>query len=216
MTPGGGRFRSEQRPLFIPTDGPDYASNVVFEGAFTARQCDRIIETGLALGADDAQVGTVDDNTTEDAATRIAGTAWIEPSDDSMWIFDKLTSLAQRANRTWGFDLTGFTEDAQFTRYDRAGAFYDWHQDGLDGDVAVRKLSMVVQLSDPDSYGGSDLELFAVNEEHGADDIADWRARTRTRGTVVAFPAFEFHRVTPLLRGERFSLVCWIGGPAFR
>lgn len=212
----GGRFRAERRPLFIPTEGPDYASNVVFEGAFTERQCNRIIERGRSVGPDEALVGTVETNTMEDTGTRIADIAWIEPDDDSMWMFDKLAKLAQRANRTWRFDLTGFTEDLQFTRYGTPGAFYDWHQDGLDGDVAVRKLSMVVQLSDPDDYDGSDLELFAVNEESESDGAAEWTRATRTRGTVIAFPAFEFHRVTALERGERFSLVSWLGGPPFR
>jgi PKHD-type hydroxylase len=120
------------------------------------------------------------------------------------------------SHQTYGFDLAGFTEDLQFTTYDRPGSFYTWHQDGLDGAVAGRKLSLVVQLSDPASYEGSDLELLDVAEDYSDDDRAAWRTRARRRGTVIAFPAFEYHRVTPLISGTRHSLVCWIGGPPFR
>ncbi|MDZ7732078.1 MAG: 2OG-Fe(II) oxygenase [Acidimicrobiia bacterium] len=116
----------------------------------------------------------------------------------------------------YDFELTGFTEDLQFTSYDETGAFYTWHQDGLDGEVAGRKLSIVIQLSASTDYEGSDLELLDVVEDYPAEDLAAWRRRVRRRGTAVLFPAFEYHRVTPLVRGTRHSLVCWIGGPPFR
>ena len=91
----------------------------------------------------------------------------LRPTSDKVRaaIFDKLTKVAQRANRLYGFDLLGFTEDMQFTMYDRPGAFYDWHQDGLEGEMAGRKLSLVVQLSDPDDYAGGELQLFNIIED---------------------------------------------------
>ena len=124
-------------------------------------------------------------------------------------------SRGRCANRRYDFDLIGFTEDLQFTEYDGAGAFYTWHQDGLDGALAVRKLSMVVQLSDPDDYVGGELEFFALDGDESAT-ASDRRVAMRTQGTVVVFPSFEYHRVAPLRSGVRRSLVCWVGGPAFR
>jgi PKHD-type hydroxylase len=73
-----------------------------------------------------------------------------------------------------------------------------------------------VQLSDPATYEGSDLQLLEVVEDYDDADGGAWRSRVRRRGTVIAFPAFEYHRVTPLESGVRHSLVCWVGGPPFR
>jgi len=209
-------FDTERRPLFVPRGGRDYAAAQVFEAVFTERQCDRVVELGRALGAEEARVGSSEAEYAADEATRLAATAWIGVDDDTMWIFDKLARVAERANGVYGFDLTGFTEDIQFTRYETRGAFYGWHQDGLEGDVAVRKLSLVAQLSDPRDYDGAELELFAIGEEWDRRSAADFARRARQQGSVVAFPAFEFHRVTPLRRGRRDSLVSWIGGPPFR
>lgn len=209
-------FDTERRPLFVPRSGPEYEAAQIYPGVFTYRQCERIVELGRSLVAESARVGTDESTADSDDATRIADTAWIGAEDETMWIFDKLAGVAERANRTYGFDLAGFTEDIQFTRYVDRGAFYGWHQDGLDGDVAVRKLSLVAQLSDPEAYDGGELELFAITEEQGDEASREWSGAARAQGTVVAFPAFEFHRVTPMRRGTRESLVSWIGGPPFR
>lgn len=209
------RFELRELRTFVPDVDHPYESALVFPRAFTPRQCDRIIELGLSLGAEDALVGGSEDDHVEEAVTRRSKTAWIEP-DDAPWIFEKLAKLALRANKVYDFDLLGFTEDAQFTLYDEPGAFYDWHQDGLGGEVAVRKLAIVVQLSDPDDYEGGELEIFHVVHEYEPEDVAAWSEDMRERGSVAVFPAFEYHRVTPIVSGRRYSLVCWVGGPPFR
>ena len=209
------RYELRDLRAFVPSVDHPYESALVFPHAFTERQCERIIELGLSLQADDALVGGTESEHVEEEITRRSKTAWIEP-DDASWIFDKLGKLAQRANRTYGFDLLGFTEDAQFTLYDEPGAFYDWHQDGLGGEVAVRKLAMVVQLSDPDDYEGGALEIFNIVHEYEPEDVQAFAADAAERGSVIVFPAFEYHRVTPIVTGRRYSLVCWIGGPPFR
>lgn len=150
----------------------------------------------------------------EEHGVRKAGVAWITPEKQDHWIFEKLAGVIERANRVYQYDLLGFTEDAQFTCYDRRGDFYDWHQDGLEGELAIRKLSIVVQLSPPETYTGADLELFSLSCE---PEVAEnWREDLRRLGSAVVFPAFEYHRVKPLLSGKRYSLVCWVGGPPFK
>lgn len=210
------KFIAETLRAFVPVVDHPYESGLVYEGVFTARQCERIIAMGLGLTPDDARVGGSESSYVEEAATRKSRTAWIEPADDALWIFDKLTKVAQRANRVYGFDLIGFTEDAQFTMYDEPGSFYDWHQDGLGGELAGRKLSLVVQLSEPEAYVGGELELFNIVHEMEPDDAAAWGEAARERGSVIVFPAFEYHRVLPMTSGKRYSLVSWIGGPPFR
>lgn len=205
----------EHRPLFVPSTGPAYHTHLVIPSAFTAAECRAVVDLGSRAAASEA---TVQDGAADqaDPVLRQARVAWLTPDDDTGWIFDRLASLAERVNETYRFELTGFSEDLQFTTYDRPGSFYTWHQDGLDGPVATRKLSLVVQLSDPTDYEGSDLELLEVVEDYPADEGAAWHAKTRRRGAAIAFPAFEYHRVTPLRSGTRHSLVCWVSGPPFR
>jgi PKHD-type hydroxylase len=205
----------EHRPLFVAASGPPYHTHLVFPASFTAAECRAVVDHGTPAAAVGATVQDGADHQA-DPVLRQARVAWLTPDDDTAWIFDRLAELAERANDTYGFELTGFTEDLQFTTYDAPGSFYTWHQDGLDGPVANRKLSLVVQLSDPASYEGSDLELLEVVEDYADEEGRAWQARTRRRGATVAFPAFEYHRVTPLERGIRHSLVCWVSGPPFR
>ncbi len=210
------RFTAQTLRAFVPDVEVAYRTALLFEGVFSPRQCRRIVKAGESLVVEEGEVGTGDADYTQDAATRDSRVSWIAPDDAHLWIFDKLTQVARRANRVYGFDLLGFTEDLQFTRYDRPGAFYGWHQDGLEGEMSGRKLSLVTLLSDPDDYVGGELELFGVNEEYGEEDRQLWRERARRQGSVIAFPGFEYHRVTPLESGVRHSLVCWIGGAPFR
>ena len=201
------RFTVATIPAFVPDVRQPYECALVYPGVFSARQCDRIVDQVADLATDHAHVGDGVAGSESDAGIRRSRVAWLPADEPHTWIYDKLAAVVARANRRYQFDLIGFTEDLQFTEY-ADGAFYTWHQDGLDGDLAVRKLSMVVQLSDPDHYAGGDLEFFAMD--------GDEPAEMRSRGTVVVFPSFEFHRVTPVVQGTRRSLVCWVGGPAFR
>lgn len=209
------RFTVDTIRAFVPAARRPYECALVYSNVFSGRQCDRILEQAAGLATGDAQVGDGLADIHHDDGIRRSRIAWIPADESSGWIYNKLASIVRRANRSYGFDLIGFTEDLQFTEYSDVGAFYTWHQDGLDADLAVRKLSMVVQLSDPDDYEGGELEFFALDgDESGV--ASDHRTLMRQRGTVVVFPVFEYHRVTPLLSGTRQSLVCWIGGPPFR
>jgi PKHD-type hydroxylase len=209
------RFSGQTIRAFVSEERRAYQPARVYPSVFTARQCDRIIEQAVGLATEAAHVGVADEEVEHDRGIRRSRIAWIPAEEPFIWICDKLTAVVRRANRIYDFDLIGFTEDLQFTEYEGAGAHYTWHQDGLDGELAGRKLSLVVQLSDPDDYEGGDLELFAMDGVED-EDTADWRTTARQRGSVVAFPSFEYHRVTPLVSGTRRSLVSWVGGPAFR
>lgn len=211
------RFSVQTVRAFVPDVTSPYECALVYPSVFSARQCDRIIDAAADLGNEVARVGGVDGGggAELDDGIRRSRVAWIPAEQPYNWIYDKLASVVRRANRVYDFDLIGFTEELQFTEYEDAGAFYTWHQDGLDGELAGRKLSLVVQLSGPDDYEGGNLELFGLDGGE-ADGGSVRPPAVRERGTVVVFPAFEFHRVTPLLSGRRRSLVCWVGGPPFR
>ena len=70
-----------------------------------------------------------------------------------------------------------------------------------------RKISLSLQLTDPSCYRGCDLVLEAGDGPYSAE---------RTRGTLIAFPSYVLHRVTPIESGIRKSLVIWVAGPEFR
>lgn len=138
---------------------------------------------------------------------------WINTFDEShKFIVDTLWNFATDVNRDhYGFDLN-YLRDIQYTTY-RAedGAKYDWHQDTfwLNPTANHRKISLVIQLSNPDEYLGGDFE---IDQEYGIID----QSIIKQKGTVLAFPSFLRHRVTPVTAGVRRSLVCWVEGPKFR
>ena len=193
----------------------DYHTHEWHSGVLSPDECDRAIELGTSLPAESAGVEG-DDGPSPDGALRAATVAWMPHSDATRWILERLRELITETNQRYGFDLDGIDEDLQFTTYDRPGAFYTWHQDGLDGPVAHRKLSIVVQLSDPTDYSGADLELFQVVEDLTPEELVEFRSTVRQRGSALVFPAFEYHRVTALRSGVRHSLVGWVSGPPFR
>jgi PKHD-type hydroxylase len=210
------------RPQLPRPTSPPYQPVQVFSGVFTPRQCERIVRIGSSLPADEAGLEGEGGAFSSNPTLRKSRTAWISPGSDADWIFAKLAGVAFRANRRYGFDLSGFDEDLQFTTYEGPGAFYTWHQDGLDATVAVRKLSLVVQLSDPSNYEGAAVEFFGTCDDLDEDPPNDRRRHdgpvepSSRRGAVLVFPAFEYHRVTPLRSGIRHSLVSWVSGPPFR
>ena len=145
------------------------------------------------------------------------------------WIGGFLWHYVQRANReNFLYDLTCIdAENIQYTKYDE-GEFYGWHTDsgfktqyhpaGIGGKTEqdfitenlemVRKLSFVMQLSDPDDYEGGNLQLL---DDDGTSYIAP-----RQRGSVIMFDSRTQHRVQKVRKGTRKSLVGWVLGPRWR
>ncbi len=135
---------------------------------------------------------------------------WIRKSEKTLWLYEKLMWFVKDANeKMWKFNLTNLFEDIQFTEYDADfEGHYDWHMDMGGGEkTSTRKLSMTIQLSDPDDYDGGELQ-FLINRNVSEPE--------RDQGTVVLFPSFLLHRVKRVSRGRRQSLVLWIHGPPFQ
>ena len=145
--------------------------------------------------------GAVDD------ALRKTTIMGIDNNEANAWLYNRLAEFALRCNNEhYYFDLQGFYEPLQLMRYGSEDHF-DWHLDFGPGAHSERKLSITVQLSDEDAYEGGDLE-FMVNKEYVK--------APREQGTVIVFPSFIMHRVTPVTKGTRESIVGWIAGPPFR
>lgn len=175
------------------------------DDVFTKEELDKIIELGLTKNATTGLIGGK--NLRKNLKTRKSKTSWIEPCEESEWLFRKLTDVIVKANNDFfGFDLFGLMEPLQFTIYDEKGSKYSPHIDKIKNQI-TRKLSLVLQLSDPKEYEGGDLELFL--EKRGSKI-------KKKRGYISIFPSYTLHGVKPVTSGKRYSLVVWAHGPAFK
>ncbi|AXS42448.1 2OG-Fe(II) oxygenase [Breoghania sp. L-A4] len=141
---------------------------------------------------------------------RRAEIAWLDDTGDAAWVMRRIVESVAEANRAvFHFDIEEFKERLQVASYDESDeGHYDWHSDIGDGPIArTRKLTIVVQLSEPDAYDGGALEI----NLGGASLAAD-----REAGAATLFASFMLHRVVPVTRGKRASLTCWCHGPEFR
>jgi PKHD-type hydroxylase len=149
-----------------------------------------------------------------DLTYRKSKITWLHYNTDTRFLYDKISALAKDANnKMWNFNITNLFDSIQYTEYSYDPAsniqsHYDWHMDfGSKGLTTTRKLSCSIQLSDSDDYEGCDLEFMFQRTI---------RKAPRTKGTVIFFPSYITHRVTPITKGTRKSLVIWFHGPPFK
>lgn len=180
---------------------------VWWENGFTEQELNWLQEQAIRA-EERAQVGG---NPTEDdlAKIRRSQVSWLNKTEETAWVFQKLGHIASSLNaQYYQFDLTGFGEPFQLTNYDQSEhGMYGWHQDYGGKISPSRKLSLVLQLTDPSQYEGGNLQV------HTGGQPANVR---KQRGLVVAFPSYVLHQVTPVTSGSRQSLVAWVSGPAFK
>ena len=123
-----------------------------------------------------------------------------------------LSDYVLKANKImYHYNVSKFTP-CQFARYD-VGDFYDYHQDSghqiAEYEKETRKLSMTFQLSDPDSYEGGEFYFYNGNKEEMEPEV-------QKQGSILIFDSRMWHRVAPITKGVRYSLVSWILGPRFQ
>lgn len=129
---------------------------------------------------------------------------YIPYDDRSYWIYDKLKLLIFEANKTWNFDLYSIIDSLQYSEYLKDG-HYDLHMDIAS--TSHRKISVIVQLSNPSEYDGGDLEIWSDGK---------FEVLSKEKGCVFIFPSFLLHRVAPVTRGLRKSLVLCVGGGPYK
>jgi PKHD-type hydroxylase len=178
-----------------------------YTSVFTSEEIESIIK--IAKAEDTINAGFVQ-NGNNKLNNNIRNTliSWI-PSNNikNAWIFQKLTEVIHLANKTYfNFDLDSI-ENLQFSIY-KEGCFYNQHIDMLDTypGLQVRKLSFSLQLSDEKDYEGGGLTLCTTFDKE----------LPKTKGTIIFFPSYALHKVTPVLRGTRKALVGWVLGPKFK
>ena len=192
----------------IPTE-PIWKSYIAetTESIFTPKQCQMVIDKGMSLKKEEAGVGVTKPGGAVDSTKRITTISWI-PFKDMPEMYKEIEATMLKANNNhFGFEGMQLTEPAQFTHY-LEGGFYDWH---MDNDVQgkhqqpVRKISMTLLLSDPSTFEGGELEIMSKG-----------KTAKLKQGQAIFFASWLQHRVKPVTKGERKSLVMWFGGPSFK
>ena len=182
----------------------------VFPRALSVNKCSEIINRGMQIPAQNASIGFTEDRV--DNSYRISTIRWFyEPSNKD--ISQIIMQHAAFANREYfGFDISFGAHELQFTEYQgTSNGKYDWHHDVFweNSRQHDRKLSVVIQLNDPSTYDGGSFEF---RMPHDNSDLSLFRQQ----GSILVFPSFFEHRVTPVTAGTRYSLVSWVDGPKFR
>ena len=177
--------------------------------------CQKIISLGegnwnqATIGTNPHEIGPFDKKD-----VRKSDVAWI----NDQWVYDLIWSYMVSANEQagWKYEIVA-AEDCQVTRYTKKG-FYAWHRDGtgshneiinkpgnkfLHGNV--RKLSMSLILNN--DYENGNFEMGKLFSKDKVPRLKE--------GSIIVFPSFMEHRVTPVTKGTRYSLVAWFVGPPF-
>jgi len=178
-----------------------------FQNAFSEEDLTRLYNLLESLPYQDATtIGSQDEKVSEVRSSKIK---WIPQTNNWQWLYEKLFGMIEEANDTlWNFDLFGTNEFIQYTEYLTADqGHYDWHQDIGTGGPSLRKVSLVVQLTDPNEYQGGDLQIWPGG--------SIWTV-PKGKGNVAIFPSYMMHRVTPMEGGVRKSLVLWAGGEHYK
>ena len=191
----------------------------VFPRAVEPDVCEQIIEDCKQNILKKALVYNKDNTSSRDnPEIRKTSISFIEDKDNKVnelaWHFLREANKIQ-----FNYDLTYF-QAIQFGEY-KDGGFYGWHQDdsGIDKSNEIRKLSLSLILSDPDTFEGGELQFY--NGDRPLGDLGEVTGEQVTndikaQGTVIVFDSRDFHRVTPVTKGIRHSLVCWTVGPNFK
>ena len=174
---------------------------VWWDGAFSENELNWLQEKAKLAKNNSHVLGGVNQN------VRKSQTEWLNFSKEAEFVFKKLADVTSYFNANFfQFDLDGFGEPLQLTNYNQEdNGMYVWHQDY--GAPVSRKLSLVLQLTDPSEYEGGNLQV--LTEEHPS-------TIKKQRGLIVGFPSYILHQVTPVTKGSRQSLVAWLSGPKFK
>jgi len=203
-----------------------------FKAAIPPRICDDIVKYGLRHQDDVAIIGglgqgrdlkkqPLNKKEIKDLKKkRDSNIVWM----DDPWIYKEIQPYIYQANKKAGWNFNwNWSEACQFTKYN-PGQYYGWHCDSWEGVYTqegpakgkIRKLSVTVSLSDEKDYTGGELEFDF--RQHNPDK----RKQTKEckeilpKGSLVVFPSFVWHRVKPVKKGVRYSLVVWNLGYPFQ
>jgi PKHD-type hydroxylase len=190
----------------------------IFKSALSVKDCNKIIKLGNSKKKKKAVIGKTGEKVILNKKERISDVSFLTDK----WLYGIIDNFVITANKNanWNAEIS-WHEEIQFTTYTKNG-HYDWHMDQFTKPYSedshenyrgkIRKLSCVINLSNPKDYEGGD---FFIENQNGTIKrdilrITDFKEQ----GSVIVFPSYLFHKVSPIKKGKRYSLVNWtIGNP---
>lgn len=194
----------------MPPEQPEFVQNPLewysFETAFSDPEIASILE--LARTFPEIEGGVLAENA-QVHAVRKSRLRWMLNTPATQWIYHRFFQCVNEANTAlWQFNPIASEEPIQYAEYHADGGHFHFHLDlGPKPPLNRRKISVTLQLTGPDEYEGGDFQILSGT---------DAQTLPKRRGTVLLFPSYLLHRVTPVTAGTRKSLVIWIGGGPYR
>jgi PKHD-type hydroxylase len=209
------------------------ASDIIIFNTELPKDVVKIIRSDLESKHKDKLQTSLLHNNQQKTKVRSSKQMWVEEDN---WVNGFIMHYIAISNKSnYMFDLIGLDGGkSQYTVYE-LGDHYTWHQDtnlevmqqatvaatsepsfgyseeqNIIKNSHVRKLSFSLQLSEETEYEGGALEFRSINDENKII-----RAPTKL-GTLVCFDSRICHRVAPVTKGKRISLVGWVIGPRWR
>jgi PKHD-type hydroxylase len=200
-----------------------------FKSAVPSRICDEIVKYSKSIQDQMALTGGYGDpkklnrqQVKDLKKKRDSDIVWL----NERWIYKEVQPYVHQANAGAGWNFQwDYSEQCQFTQYNK-GQYYDWHCDSWDkpyqrqaddpSNGKVRKLSVTLTLSDEKDYKGGELEFDFRNLDPDKKPNIRKCKEILPKGSLVVFPGFVWHRVCPVKKGTRHSLVMWSLGWPFK
>ena len=190
-----------------------------FENALSNETCNKIIKIGTSKKIDLGRIHSFDKNDFKNLnKNQKSNMKKIRNSHvtflNDKWLHKTLNQYVFLANKNskWNYQID-YSEPVQFSKY-KKNQHYDFHSDSSSTDLdqfnKIRKLSLVVCLSDSKKYEGGDFEFQFRNNTD--PKIITPVPILKKQGTVIVFPSYLYHRVKPIIKGTRYSLVMWARG----
>lgn len=182
-------------------------NSAYWEGFLTEEELKWLEHHPAWINSSDAEVGGSTGKGEVNKDVRRTDISWLGFEQENQPLWDKITdAIAEVNSRFFHAKLTACTEPMQLTKYTaETKGYYDWHLDMSPQDRKhPRKLSMVLMLSNPSEYEGGELQIKTGGENTTLET---------KRGRAWFFPSYILHRVTPVTKGVRKTVVLWAGGP---
>lgn len=188
---------------------------VFWDNGFSEEEINQLQNLEKNLSFENSKI-FADSGLSENTHIRRSKINFFVKNNETNWIFERFNNIIKSVNDNfYGFDLNGY-EKIQYTVYDSENeGTYDWHMDTFLGKNAgetedTRKLTLILLITESGiDFVGGDLQLNMGTEDNPMTVPLH-------KGRIVAFPSFLIHKVTPVLRGTRKSLVIWVEGPKFK
>lgn len=180
-------------------------------GAFTAQECDRVLS--LSKSEKSIQLSNANNDGIAKNHHHQAEMRSINYNDQTQWLWQRVVNNLTSANENWwGFDVYGIIEPLQLLCYDaskgKKGEKDRWEPHINNAHpFSCRKISFSIELSDPNTYKGGELKVYA------SEKPVDF---PNAKGTMIMFPSFFLSEVKPMVKGQRWVLIGWISGPQFK